>query len=109
MDPNVELLTLPLPDTSAPQGLTAVNQDINVLALVKGEERYVFLYTESNRAETLRVLGRYASNPELSFTWYDAAVLSQKIRQESLLQAKEKQDSFSSPRYQLPLNVENDF
>ena len=34
-------------------------------------------------AETLRVLGRYASNPELSFTWYDAAVLSQKIRQES--------------------------
>lgn len=31
----------------------------------------------------MRVLGRYASNPELDFTWYDAAVLSQKIRQES--------------------------
>ncbi len=27
------------------------------------------------------MLGRYASNPELSFSWYDAAVLSQKIRQ----------------------------
>ena len=27
-----------------------------------------------------RVLGRYASNPDLSFSWYDAAVLSQKIR-----------------------------
>jgi len=109
MNPNVELLTLPLTDNSTPQGLTAVNQDINVLALVKGEERYVFLYTESNRAETLRVLGRYASNPELSFTWYDAAVLSQKIRQESLLQAKEKQDNLVSSRYQLPLNIENDF
>jgi hypothetical protein len=60
-----------------------MNQDINVLALVKGEERYVFLYDDANRAETLRTLGRYASNPELSFTWYDAAVLSQKIRQES--------------------------
>jgi hypothetical protein len=60
-----------------------VNQDINVLALVKGAERYVFLYDDSSRAEALRVLGRYASNPELSFTWYDAAVLSQKIRQES--------------------------
>ena len=60
-----------------------MNQDINVLALVKGAERYVFLYDDSSRAETLRVLGRYASNPELSFTWYDAAVLSQKIRQES--------------------------
>jgi len=57
-----------------------VDQDINVLALVKGEERYVFLYDDGNRAETLRTLGRYASNPELSFTWYDAAVLSQKIR-----------------------------
>jgi hypothetical protein len=60
-----------------------MNQDINVLALVKGEERYVFLYDDANRAETLRTLGRYASNPDLSFTWYDAAVLSQKIRQES--------------------------
>ena len=60
-----------------------MSQDINVLALVKGEERYVFLYDDASRAETLRTLGRYASNPELSFTWYDAAVLSQKIRQES--------------------------
>jgi hypothetical protein len=62
---------------------TAVSQDINVLALVKGSERYVFLYDDASRAETLRTLGRFASNPELSFTWYDAAVLSQKIRQES--------------------------
>jgi hypothetical protein len=60
-----------------------MSQDINVLALVKGSERYVFLYDDSSRAEALRVLGRFASNPELSFTWYDAAVLSQKIRQES--------------------------
>jgi hypothetical protein len=60
-----------------------MSQDINVLALVKGSERYVFLYDDCSRAETLRVLGRFASNPELSFTWYDAAVLSQKIRQES--------------------------
>lgn len=60
-----------------------MSQDINVLALVKGSERYVFLYDDASRAEALRVLGRFASNPELSFTWYDAAVLSQKIRQES--------------------------
>jgi len=68
---------------AALEGRIRVSQDINVLALVKGTERYVFLYDDSSRAETLRVLGRYASNPELSFTWYDAAVLSQKIRQES--------------------------
>jgi hypothetical protein len=58
-----------------------VPHDINVLALVKGNERYIFLYDDASRAEALRTLGRYASNPELSFTWYDAAVLSQKIRQ----------------------------
>jgi hypothetical protein len=57
-----------------------VSQDINVVALIKGEEKYIFLFDDKNRAETLRTLGRYASNPELSFSWYDAAVLSQKIR-----------------------------
>lgn len=57
-----------------------MNEDINVLALVKGRERYIFLYEDSQRAEALRTLGRFASNPELSFTWYDAAVLSQKVR-----------------------------
>ena len=60
-----------------------MSQDINVLALVKGSEHYVFLYDDASRAETLRTLGRFASNPELSFTWYDAAVLSQKIRQDA--------------------------
>lgn len=75
--------------------------DINVLALVKGEERYIFLYDDSSRAETLRVLGRYASNPELTFTWYDAAVLSQKIRQES-------QKSAPTNRFDLPLASDKD-
>ncbi len=60
-----------------------MNREINVLALVKGEERYVFVYNEETRSETMRTLGRYASNPELNFSWYDAAVLSQKMRRES--------------------------
>ena len=72
-----------------------MTQDINVLALVKGEERYIFLFDDNNRAETLRTLGRYASNPDLSFTWYDAAVLSQKIRQTAPL---ETSDRFSLPQ-----------
>ena len=59
-----------------------MNQEINVLALVKGQERYVFIYNDDNRSEAMRTLGRYASNPDLSFSWYDAAVLSQKIRRE---------------------------
>lgn len=64
----------------ASDGEWSVSQDINVLALVKGEERYIFLYDDDNRAEALRTLGRFASDSELSFSWYDAAVLSQKVR-----------------------------
>ncbi|HUS38324.1 MAG: hypothetical protein WBF93_11160 [Pirellulales bacterium] len=78
-----------------------MTQDINVLALVKGEERYVFLFDDDSRAATLRILGRYASNPDLSFTWYDAAVLSQKIRQEATQPA-------NPPRFDLPLHTDRD-
>lgn len=57
-----------------------MSKNISVLALVKGEEKYIFLFNDRNRKKTLRQLGRFASNPELSFTWYDAAVMSQKVR-----------------------------
>ena len=79
-----------------------MSQDINVLALVKGGERYVFLYDDASRAEALRMLGRYASNPELSFTWYDAAVLSQKVRQQS------QQRNAPQKRFDLPLESDKD-
>jgi len=54
--------------------------DLNVICLVKGSERYVWLY--HLRCDVLRSINRSAANPELSFTWYDAAVLSQKVRQQ---------------------------
>lgn len=53
---------------------------INAMTLIKGHERYVFLYDDSSVRAALQTLGRFASNPELSFTWYDAAVMSQEIR-----------------------------
>ena len=59
------------------------NDDLNAVVLVKGEERYIFLYVDASRAETLRVLGRFASREDLSFTRYDAACLSQRIRVEA--------------------------
>ena len=79
------------------------SQEINVLALVKREERYVFLFDDNNRAECLRTLGEYASNPDLSFSWYDAAVLSQKIRQIS-----EQSDLENSCEYSLLLPLDHE-
>mgnify|MGYP000110485035 CR=1 FL=1 len=57
-----------------------MDTEINVLALVKGEERFIFLFDDDNRDETLRQLARFAADPELDFSWYDAAMLSRKIR-----------------------------
>lgn len=56
-------------------------QGVNVLALLKNGERYVFLYDDQSLETLLQTLGKYASDPELSFSWYDAAVLSQRVRQ----------------------------
>lgn len=66
--------------------------DINAIAIVKGEERYLFLFNDAHEAEVLRTAGRFASNPDLSFGWYDAAMLSQKIR-------SIKKTSVASPRF----------
>lgn len=64
------------------KGEPSVSQEVNVLALVKGTERYLFLFNEETRAEAFRTMARFAANSELSFTWYDAAMMSQKMRQD---------------------------
>jgi len=67
----------PRPGTTA-----ASDTAVNVLCLVKGDERYVWLYDNDQRAEMLRSIGRFAAEPQLEFSWYDAAVLCQKVRQQ---------------------------
>lgn len=57
-----------------------MERSINVLALMKDGERFIFLYDEQSTPQLLQTLGRYAADPEMSFSWYDAAVLSQKVR-----------------------------
>ncbi len=57
-----------------------MRRGMNVLALVKDSERYVFLYDDESPEKLMHTLARYASDEELSFSWYDAAVLSQRVR-----------------------------
>ncbi|MFK7820610.1 MAG: hypothetical protein AB8G99_17955 [Planctomycetaceae bacterium] len=54
---------------------------VNVLALVKDSQRYVFLFDDNSHDELLRQIGESAADEELNFTWYDAAVLSQRVRE----------------------------
>lgn len=71
---------------------------VNVLALVKDGERYVFLYDDDSASTLLQTFGRYAADKDLSFTWYDAAVLSQKVRK---LQREAERDLHQQPRERL--------
>lgn len=54
--------------------------EINVLALVKGDQKFIFLFDDANRDATMRQLAHFAADPELDFSWYDAATLCRKIR-----------------------------
>lgn len=52
----------------------------NQIVLVKDGERYLFLFDEASQKTVLRVFGKFASDPQLNFSWYDAAVLARKVR-----------------------------
>ena len=57
------------------------------------------MFDDQNRDETLRQLARFAADPDLEFSWYDAAMLSRKIRDavptEDDMLASEEFDSLS--------------
>lgn len=54
--------------------------DVQVVVIVKHKERFVFVFTDRTRDQVLQTLGRFAENPDLNFTWYDAAIVANKIR-----------------------------
>lgn len=63
--------------------MRAVPTELNVLALVKGAERYVFVYDDLSQTELLDTFRDQAADPELSLTWFDATVLAQKAREQA--------------------------
>jgi hypothetical protein len=65
-----------------------VNQELNVLALIKGDERYVYVYDDPSRATLVEALHAQAANPQLSLNWFDAVVLTQKAEEQGALAAQ---------------------
>lgn len=55
---------------------------MTIIIYPRGPERYILIYTDEQRAEALRTLGRWACNPGLSFDWFDAVKLSMKVKEE---------------------------
>ncbi len=54
---------------------------LNIVAFVTGTQRFLFLYDHESAPQVMQTLGKFAADPELCFSWYDAAVLSQKVRE----------------------------
>jgi hypothetical protein len=61
-----------------------VPHEVNVLALIKGKESYVFVYDDISRPRLIDTFRDNAADPDLSFSWFDAAVLTEKARQQAL-------------------------
>ncbi len=58
-------------------------QEFNVLALIKGQERYVYLYDDASRAGLIDSFRDQAADPQMSLTWFDALVLTKKAREQA--------------------------
>ena len=60
-----------------------MRREFNVLALIKDEERYVYVYDEESRDTLLQLFRDQAGDPEMTLNWFDAAVLTQKAHEQA--------------------------
>ena len=58
----------------------ATARKLHVACLPRGSERYVVLWFEDRVDEAIQRILAWAEDPELSFTWQDAARLAQAMR-----------------------------
>jgi hypothetical protein len=61
-----------------------VPQEFNILALIKGDERFVFVYDDESRADLIDALRDQAADPQMTLNWFDAAILTEKAREQAL-------------------------
>jgi hypothetical protein len=60
-----------------------VQREVNVLALIKGSERFIYIYDDASQQPLIEAFRDQAADPRLSFSWFDAAVLTEKAREQS--------------------------
>jgi hypothetical protein len=71
-------------------GGSGVQREVNVLALIKGEEQYVFVYDEASRETLLRHFREQAADEQLGLTWYDAVMLTDKAWEQALANERQR-------------------
>ena len=66
-----------------------VRRELNVLALHKGTERYVYVFDDESREHLVDVFRDQAADPHLSLSWLDVGVLASKARQQTKAEVDE--------------------
>ena len=58
------------------------DDQLNAVAVDRsdGDGIYILIFRDSQVSQAICALGRWADNRELAFTWYDAAVAAERIR-----------------------------
>lgn len=69
-----------------------MSDSVNLLAMVRDEHRFVFLYDDRSVDTLLATLSDFAADPELEFNWNDAAVMAQRVR--NMLDQQEEAEDF---------------
>lgn len=57
-----------------------MTQELNVLALIKGDERFIFVYDDDSKAALIDDIRDKAADPAVVLNWFDAAVLTERVR-----------------------------
>ncbi|MFO0796163.1 MAG: hypothetical protein U0804_01735 [Gemmataceae bacterium] len=55
-------------------------RELNVLALFKGDEKYLFVYDDESRDALVDDIRHQAADPAVAISWFDAAVLTERVR-----------------------------
>lgn len=53
---------------------------LEIVAAVKGDDRYVLIFDGCHRHEALSTIGRWAADPALNLEWSDAARMAARVR-----------------------------
>jgi hypothetical protein len=57
-----------------------VTRELNVLALIKGDQRFIFVYDDDSRDALIDDIRDKAADPATPVSWFDAAVLMERVR-----------------------------
>jgi hypothetical protein len=63
--------------------------EVNVLALIKGQEHYIFVYDDASRGQLIDNFRDLAASPDVNLSWFDAMVLTTKAREQEHAEAIE--------------------